>query len=98
MTRTEVSPHTAAGRGAWPWVLGVVLLVIVSLLAIALGAVSLPFDTVINALRGSGDAASVSIVRELRLPRVLLAALVGAGLAMSGGALQGTMRNPLAEP
>lgn len=98
MTRAEVSPHTAAGRGVWPWVVGGVLLVCVSLLAIALGAVSLPFDTVINALRGSGDMASVSIVRELRLPRVLLAALVGAGLAMSGGALQGTMRNPLAEP
>src|SRR5204863_8082231 len=33
-----------------------------------------------------------------RLPRVVMALLVGAGLGMSGGALQGTMRNPLAEP
>ena len=37
-------------------------------------------------------------MRDLRLPRVLLAGCVGAGLAMSGGALQGTLRNPLAEP
>ena len=98
MTQAEVSLRSVADRGLWPWVVGVVLLVMVSLLAIALGAVSLPVDTVVNGLRGSGDAATVAIVQELRLPRVLLAALVGAGLAMSGGALQGTMRNPLAEP
>jgi iron complex transport system permease protein len=47
-------------------------------------------------LRGIGDSAF--IVRGLRLPRVVLAALVGAGLGMSGAALQGVMRNPLAEP
>jgi iron complex transport system permease protein len=40
----------------------------------------------------------VMVVRTLRLPRVTLAILVGAGLGMSGAALQGTMRNPLAEP
>jgi iron complex transport system permease protein len=38
------------------------------------------------------------VVRTLRLPRVALAILVGAGLGTSGAALQGTMRNPLAEP
>ncbi len=89
---------TVALRGTWPWILGLALLVGVSIVAIALGAVSLPLGAVTDALRGVGDPANVSIVRELRLPRVLLAALVGAGLAMSGGALQGTMRNPLAEP
>jgi iron complex transport system permease protein len=79
-------------------VLGLALLLLVSVLAIAFGAVSLPLGAVTDALRGVGEPANVSIVRELRLPRVLLAALVGAGLAMSGGALQGTLRNPLAEP
>jgi iron complex transport system permease protein len=49
-----------------------------------------------DGLRGIGDSAF--IVRGLRLPRVVLAALVGAGLGMSGAALQGVMRNPLAEP
>jgi iron complex transport system permease protein len=38
------------------------------------------------------------VVRTLRLPRVALAMIVGAGLGLSGAALQGTMRNPLAEP
>jgi iron complex transport system permease protein len=40
----------------------------------------------------------VAVVRELRLPRVLLAALVGAGLGAAGAALQGATRNALAEP
>lgn len=71
---------------------------VVSLLAVVFGAVSLPLSTVVDALGGVGDPSTVSIVRDLRVPRVLLSALVGAGLAMSGGTLQGTMRNPLAEP
>ncbi|AMW04796.1 FecCD family ABC transporter permease [Gemmatimonas phototrophica] len=85
-------------RTAWPWVLGGVLLVLVAMLGIALGAIALPVGQVLDALRGVGESSTVSIVRDLRLPRVLLAAIVGAGLAMSGGALQGTLRNPLAEP
>ena len=45
-----------------------------------------------------GDATAIAIVRDLRLPRVALGALVGAGLGASGAALQGALRNPLAEP
>jgi iron complex transport system permease protein len=51
-----------------------------------------------NAFAGGGDATTAFVVRTLRVPRVVLAALVGAGLGMSGAALQGTLRNPLAEP
>ena len=51
-----------------------------------------------DALGGAGDPAAVAIVRELRLPRVLLGALVGFGLGASGAALQGALRNVLAEP
>ena len=91
-------PMSLRHAGHWPWVFGAAMLVGVSLLGIAFGAVSLPVSEVLDALRGVGDGADVAIVRDLRLPRVLLAAAVGAGLAMSGGALQGTMRNPLAEP
>ena len=47
---------------------------------------------------GEGDANSVSIVRALRLPRIALGIAVGAGLGMSGAALQSSLRNPLAEP
>ncbi len=77
---------------------GLLLLGCVVLLGVAVGAVSIPLSDAMQALRGVGDSALVAIVRDLRLPRVLLAGCVGAGLSMSGGALQGTLRNPLAEP
>lgn len=78
--------------------LGLGLLALGMLLALGVGAVSLPVGDVWRALLGEGDEQVVAIVRTLRAPRVVLAALVGAGLAISGGALQGTLRNPLAEP
>lgn len=68
------------------------------LLAVGIGSVSIPVSDVIDALFGRGESHIVSIVRDLRAPRVLLAAVAGAALAMSGAALQGTLRNPLAEP
>jgi iron complex transport system permease protein len=46
----------------------------------------------------SGEATDATIVWEIRFGRVLLAALIGAGLAVSGTALQGLFRNPLADP
>ena len=66
--------------------------------AVANGAVSVSLGDVVDALRGRGDPTAIAIVRDLRLPRVILGALVGAGLGASGAALQGSLRNPLAEP
>ncbi|HEU4564578.1 MAG TPA: iron chelate uptake ABC transporter family permease subunit, partial [Gemmatimonadaceae bacterium] len=80
----------------WPAVL--VALVVLGAAAVAFGAVPIPLAGVWDALLGRGDEATISIVRTLRLPRAVLALLVGAGLGMAGGALQGALRNPLAEP
>ena len=80
------------------WVLFAVALVAAIVLAVAVGTLALSPAEVWRALVGQGDATSISVVRQLRFPRAVLAALVGAGLGMSGAALQGTMRNPLAEP
>lgn len=77
---------------------GLLLLVLTMLAAMAIGAAPIAIGDVLDALRGVGDEQVVAIVRSLRAPRVVLAALVGAGLACSGAALQGTLRNPLAEP
>lgn len=68
------------------------------LLAILLG-VSFGTDPV-SLARAVSDASSLDhdIVFEVRLPRVLLAAIAGAGLSIVGVALQGLLRNPLAEP
>lgn len=89
--------HTEHPAGV-AWGVGVILLLFVVVLGLSIGAVSIQTTHVINALRGIGDASTIAIIRDLRAPRVLLAALVGAGLASSGAALQGSLRNPLAEP
>jgi len=75
------------------------LLCAAGLASLALGGVHLSLSQVWSGLRGSGsDPESLTIVRDLRLPRVLLAALVGAALAVSGTVLQALLRNPLADP
>ena len=78
-------------------VLGAAVLV-AALAGLALGPVRLSVGAVWAALWGLGDANSVAIVRTLRLPRIALGLAVGAGLGMSGAALQATLRNSLAEP
>ena len=80
------------------WILGGLALLCVAFAGILVGSVALSPAAVWRALVGSGDPLSTAIVRGLRLPRVALAALVGAALGMSGGALQGALRNALAEP
>ena len=76
-----------------------VLLLPVSLAAgILVGAVPLAPGDVFGALLGGGDPVTAVIVRDLRLPRVIAAALVGGALAVAGTLLQGLFRNPLADP
>jgi iron complex transport system permease protein len=66
--------------------------------ALLLGPVELPLREVVLAMGGGGDPATRTIILDLRLPRVILAAQVGAGLAVSGAVFQALLRNPLAEP
>jgi iron complex transport system permease protein len=74
-----------------------VLVAISLLLGLSAGAVPLAFSDVWAGL-WRADAPASTIVRELRVPRVLLAFLVGGGLGICGAALQAMIRNPLAEP
>jgi iron complex transport system permease protein len=80
------------------WLVLVAMVVVAALAGLGIGPVRLTPPEVWAAIRGQGDITAVAILREIRGPRVALAALVGAALAMSGAALQGTMRNALAEP
>ncbi|AOH86763.1 ABC transporter permease [Sphingomonas panacis] len=66
--------------------------------SLALGSVSLAPTRVLAALVGRGDPVATAIVIELRLPRTILGLAVGAMLGLAGAALQGYLRNPLAEP
>ncbi|MGQ0715241.1 MAG: FecCD family ABC transporter permease [Gemmatimonadaceae bacterium] len=80
------------------WLGGLGALAVLCVLGIALGPVPLAMSEVRDGLVGVGDPNAVAIVRAIRLPRLTLAIIVGAALGMAGGALQGSLRNPLAEP
>ena len=69
------------------------------LLHIAVGAKPLPIGTVIEALINfNPDVFDHVIVQNLRLPRAVLAMVVGASLSLAGALMQGVTRNPLADP
>jgi len=74
------------------------LLPVSVVVGILIGAVPLAPGDVVGALFGGGDTVTGVIVRDLRAPRVIAAALVGGALAVAGTLLQGLFRNPLADP
>jgi iron complex transport system permease protein len=74
------------------------LLAAALVVSIAVGAGGERDGAVLDALMGRGDALTRAIVVELRLPRAVLAALIGAGLAVAGTVFQALLRNPLADP
>lgn len=75
-----------------------VLVVLLTLASLGVGAVELSPLAVIDALLGRGGEIEQVIVQDIRLPRAILAVAVGAILGLSGAALQGLLRNPLASP
>ena len=66
--------------------------------AILIGAVALSPGEVWSALWGGTNDTNGTIVRDLRVPRVVAAALIGGALGVAGALLQGLLRNPLADP
>lgn len=90
-------------------ILAALALIIITFWAVAMGATSIPVLRVTkivgstipflnNLIEKDWSIAQEVIVLQIRLPRVLLALLVGGGLSVSGVLFQGTLRNPLADP
>ncbi|GAB6992246.1 FecCD family ABC transporter permease [Paenibacillus pini] len=75
-----------------------ILLAVVMVLSIGLGSVRFSPVEIITALTGRGGEVSDTILWDIRIPRVLLAVIIGANLAISGALLQAVMHNPLADP
>jgi iron complex transport system permease protein len=75
-----------------------VLTALLALGSLGTGPVKLSPLAVIDALFGGGSDVQQTIVREIRLPRMILGLAIGAILGLSGAALQGLLRNPLASP
>ena len=94
----------AAKRSAtWIYVALAAALAGSAVVGLAVGSVEVAFPDVLRAaqaglLGGEGDSVTSRIVWDLRMPRVVLAAVVGGGLAVIGVAMQALVRNPLAEP
>ncbi len=88
----------------WAMVAALVLVLVAGVITSLLtGPVEIPPDKVFRALwqifdGASSDDVGNEIVRNLRLPQVILAILVGAALAQSGAAMQGFFQNPMADP
>lgn len=75
------------------------LLILVGAYALTIGPIDITFLDVVASLFGVSDSVQTSLViSEIRLPRILLGMLVGAGLGVAGAAMQGLFRNPLADP
>ncbi len=91
-------------RGVTPPVLSTLLLVFVCVVALGIGRYEVSSPRVVQILISSLTSTSLdgttetNVVILVRLPRVLLALLVGGGLAIAGAALQATFRNPLVSP
>lgn len=107
---TDSTGVSEPGR-SWGWRNGLVLvglmvaLVAAGTLAVSVGSVGIPATEVWSVVGShlglpvdSPAGATDTIVWVVRVPRVLLAMLVGAGLAVVGAALQATVRNPIADP
>lgn len=73
-------------------------LFITIIVCLSVGVVTIPFEQVITILLGGGSERDSWIVLNLRLPRVILATIVGASLALAGATMQGLFRNPMASP
>ena len=76
----------------------VLVLVAIAIAGLLFGSAALSLDQVLNGLLGNGSPLAHTVLLNLRLPRLLVAMLAGATLAVSGLLLQGVVRNPLAGP
>lgn len=87
------------GRATWALPTAWILLAVVALLSVGLGSVHISPSEILALVSGRSDSEALgTILWDVRLPRVLLALLVGASIAVSGALLQTVMGNPLADP
>lgn len=82
-------------KSALAYILSIALLLVSMWLGIAIGSVDIPISTLWDK---ATNPTAYSILWKIRMPRVILAALVGASLAIAGAAYQGLLKNPLADP
>ena len=80
------------------FVLLIITLILMIVVSLSLGSVSLNMSELQQVILGNAENRLSTIVLDIRLPRSLLAVMVGAGISVAGAAIQGLFRNPLADP
>ena len=96
----EKTPGGGISTGRRVFVLGAfaVFVVVAFAASVTLGSVRVPLEEIWQSIFGVGAGTHQQIIMNIRLPRTIVAALVGVNLALSGAILQAVMKNPLADP
>ncbi|TLG77071.1 FecCD family ABC transporter permease [Culicoidibacter larvae] len=95
---TQITTKNNYVKAVWTILIGIVLLLFAVALSISLGAANFDLATVWQAIFAPDmSLLPHQIIWELRLPRVLVAVIVGAALSVAGAIMQGVTRNPLAD-
>lgn len=106
MTSTTLSPAASTTPSPRPLRQGsarglaalLALLLLACLVSLAVGSRAIPLGTVVEVLLRPDASEAATIVHDLRIPRTVLAILVGVALGIAGALMQGHTRNPLADP
>lgn len=86
------------GGRRYRWTLLALPVIVLAGVSILVGPPGLPWGTAVADILAGRDSVAALVLAELRLPRALLGVTVGAALGVAGAAMQGLLRNPLAEP
>ncbi|WP_315790964.1 iron ABC transporter permease [Fischerella sp. JS2] len=102
MTKATIVSPRGLKKPQMPALLGLVLGLCILLICLAysvtLGAADIPLDKILASFIAFDGSYEHLVIQTVRLPRVIIAILVGSALAVSGGLMQGLTRNPLADP
>ncbi|TXK04201.1 iron ABC transporter permease [Microbacterium mitrae] len=96
MSSTATMRRSTSVRMLW-LLISLAVVAVLSLLSVAFGVRVVTVDELVSALSGTGDGVAEAAIQQ-RIPRTVLALLVGAALAVSGTAMQAVTRNPIADP
>ncbi|MFD0944077.1 FecCD family ABC transporter permease [Savagea faecisuis] len=97
-TKRKRHEHPYARKRKWTMISLIAILIVGGITSLMVGPVPFSISEVWQSLISEEDTLGRRIVWELRLPRMLIGAIVGMCLAVAGAILQGVMRNPLADP
>ena len=84
---------------AFPYIVATLVLILAMVISLGMGPIAMsPGEVIKTLLHQTADNRFEAVIWQLRLPRTLMAVVVGAGLAVAGSIMQGLFRNPMADP